>query len=226
MHDPLRTIDGFVPRLHAAIALLWEATVLANDSGQDVWQFAVEVHDLLAAGLSKNTVRWLVHKDLALCAVELSSKGAKGQRRFRRAAQTPFPGKACLVLTAEGVRLAGQLQRMASPVDLPAPTPSVATKAAPARVPAWDATARVLTWGGVVVKQFKVPAANQEKVLSAFQEEGWPASIYDPLPPVPGIDAKRRLHDTINRLNRNQRERRLRFYGNGNGQAIRWAAMS
>jgi hypothetical protein len=36
-----------------------------------------------------------------------------------------------------------------------------------------------------VVKEFKLPAPNQETILTAFQEEGWPPRIDDPLPPVP-----------------------------------------
>ncbi len=60
-------------------------------------------------------------------------------------------------------------------------------------------------------------------MLSAFEEEGWPPTIDDPLPPVAGMDAKRRLHDTINRLNRNQKHRLIRFGGNGRGRAVCWA---
>ena len=46
--------------------------------------------------------------------------------------------------------------------------------------------------------------------------------IDDPLPLKAAIDPKRRLHDTINSLNRNQRGRRLRFLGDGSGQAVCW----
>ena len=76
--------------------------------------------------------------------------------------------------------------------------------------------------GGIVVKQFKVPALNQERILAAFEEEGWPVHIDDPLPPHPEQDPKRRLHDTINSLNRNQKKPLIQFLGNGNGQGIRW----
>ena len=76
--------------------------------------------------------------------------------------------------------------------------------------------------GDIVVKQFKVPALNQERILAAFEEEGWPVHIDDPLPPHPEQDPKRRLHDTINSLNRNQKNPLIRFLGNGNGQGIRW----
>ncbi len=76
--------------------------------------------------------------------------------------------------------------------------------------------------GAAVVKQYKVPAPNQERVLAAFEEEGWPVHIDDPLPPSNDQDPKRRLHDTINSLNRNQKRSLLRFIGDGSGQGLRW----
>jgi hypothetical protein len=76
--------------------------------------------------------------------------------------------------------------------------------------------------GERIVKEFKLPALNQETVLTAFQEEGWPPCIDDPLPPAAGIDPKRRLHDTIKNLNRNQKHYLVRFMGNGTGQGVRW----
>ena len=56
----------------------------------------------------------------------------------------------------------------------------------------------------------------------AFEEDGWPARIDDPLPPAKKIDAKQRLHDTIKNLNRNQKQRLIRFMGDGTGQGVRW----
>ena len=76
--------------------------------------------------------------------------------------------------------------------------------------------------GDVAVKQFKVPAENQSRILVAFEEEGWPVHILDPLPPHSELDPNRRLHDTINSLNRHQKHPLLRFLGNGSGQGIRW----
>ena len=79
--------------------------------------------------------------------------------------------------------------------------------------------------GGVIVKQFKVPAPNQEVILAAFEEESWPVRIDDPLPVHPCIAAKRRLHETITSLNRNQRLRVINFSGDGSGQGVRWEAL-
>jgi hypothetical protein len=72
------------------------------------------------------------------------------------------------------------------------------------------------------VKLFKVPAINQEAVLAAFEEEEWPPRIDDPLSPRGEQNPKRRLHDTITALNRNQKAPLIRFFGDGSGQGVRW----
>lgn len=89
--------------------------------------------------------------------------------------------------------------------------------------PHWDPDQRELHVGGLLVKQFKLPSPNQQMVLMAFEEEGWPPRIDDPLPPCSQIDPKRRLRDTIKSLNRKQKRCQLRFMGDGTGQGIRWS---
>ena len=84
-------------------------------------------------------------------------------------------------------------------------------------IPHWDAATRVLRVGERVVKQYRVPAAAQEAILAAFQEEGWPPHLDDPLPPVRDGYPKDRLRDAIRHLNANQKNRRLRFRGDGTG---------
>jgi hypothetical protein len=88
--------------------------------------------------------------------------------------------------------------------------------------PHWNAMRRELLVGGQVVKRFRVPAPNQEAVLAAFEEEGWPHRVYDPLPPEDEKDAKRRLHETIKRLNRHRLARIIRFHGDGTGEGVLW----
>ena len=85
-----------------------------------------------------------------------------------------------------------------------------------------DSQLRELRLGSHLVKQFKVPAPNQQIVLTVFEEEGWPVRIDDPLPRHPEVDAKRRLHDTIHALNRHQKTLLLRFLGDGTGEGVRW----
>jgi hypothetical protein len=88
--------------------------------------------------------------------------------------------------------------------------------------PTWDPDRQQLRVGRILVKEFKVPAANQQAVLAAFQEENWAPRIDDPLPPSPNQDSKRRLHSTINCLNRNQKRPLIRFLGDGSGEGVRW----
>ena len=64
---------------------------------------------------------------------------------------------------------------------------------------------------GILVKKFKVPAANQELILAVFEGQAWPARIDNPLPPLPDLERKRRLVEAISRLNRNQKRQLLRF---------------
>jgi len=66
----------------------------------------------------------------------------------------------------------------------------------------------------------------QEVILMAFEEEHWPPRIDDPLPVHPDLIPKRRLHDTIKSLNRNQKTCLIRFRGDGTGEGIRWELIS
>ncbi|NOX53497.1 MAG: hypothetical protein GXP27_03495 [Planctomycetes bacterium] len=88
--------------------------------------------------------------------------------------------------------------------------------------PRWDGLTRELFVGPVLVKRYRVPAPNQIRVLEAFEEEDWPEWVFDPLPPVARVNSKRRLHDTINRLNRGQLVAILRFCGDGTGTRVGW----
>jgi hypothetical protein len=216
--------------LPAALELLLEGNQCARDVAQSEWEFAVEIVDLQAAGLTKNAIRWLVHKGYVKFALETTKALGKPGRQFCSAVNLIFPSRSCLVLTAAGVHCAQQLVQpgatILSDAENISPTATTSPPASPASPPVappqWDPDLRTLRVGDVLVKHFKVPAGNQELILSAFQEDDWPAFIDDPLPPAAGIDAKRRLHDAINRLNRNQSARLIYFKGNGNGRAIRW----
>ncbi len=89
-------------------------------------------------------------------------------------------------------------------------------------VPHWDHQTRVLSVGSSVVKRYRMRAANQEAVLSAFEEEGWPRRIDDPLPPRGELEPKYRLHFTIQCLNQGQPTHQIRFFGDGTGEGVCW----
>jgi hypothetical protein len=92
--------------------------------------------------------------------------------------------------------------------------------------PFFDTERHILWYNGQIVKQFKGPATSQILILTAFQELGWPPRIDHPLPRVAGKNPKARLHDAINRLKGNQRNRLLTFRGDGTGQGIMWEALA
>ena len=185
----------------AALELLRRGWYYASDCGCDPDEFAVTFGELGRSGLTDIDAKWLLRKGF----IRLSSSG----RRLR--AQARWNSSTSLVLTDQGFCfLSGD--RAAKPSTI---NPE-------SGMPRWDALNRTLWFDGVLIKRYRVPAQNQELVLSSFEEEGWPHHIFDPLPPKPGLNCQRRLHDTINRLNRHQRARAIRFYGNGNGRAICW----
>jgi hypothetical protein len=89
--------------------------------------------------------------------------------------------------------------------------------------PHFDRDLRILWLDGAVVKRFREPAQNQELVLAAFEEDGWPERIDDPIPPHDGIDPKACLRSAIWHLNRRQEHELIRFFGDGTGEGVCWA---
>jgi hypothetical protein len=211
----LNVLSRFGSEFWPALLLLLDSAHFAKDAKQISWEFAVEVEDLRACGLSKSSIRWLVFKGYAEHGIETTKRNGKAGRRFRRSANLVFSGPSCMILSEAGVDFARGVQQSRSEN-----LGRIATKS-PLH-PTWDRDSRTLRVRATIVKQFKVPAGNQEVILDAFQEEGWPSQIDDPLPPTSKVDAHRRLHDAINRLNRNQKNKLIRFTGNGKGRAICW----
>src|SRR5262245_37573431 len=206
-----------------ALARLWHALETALEVAASAWEFACQLPDLRADGVTDTDLRWLLKRGYAEHRLETTAPGQR-QRRFRPSPNGRFRAESCFVLTPAGRAYAHTLplDGILRPADrAPAPPP----RPAPAH-PRWDADRRILWLGNILVKQFRLAAKNQELLLAAFEEEGWPIHIDDPLPPRPGVDSKRRLHDTINRLNRHQRRQAMRFQGDGTGCGIRWLPVS
>jgi hypothetical protein len=189
----------------AALAPLLVAYQGAKALGCDVWEFAIEIRCLRDAGLSHTHLRWLLANKLIVQALD-RSEPIVGHRAFVPVANLSLAETACFVLTEPGAAYA------LDGADPPAVAPR----------PHWDAGCRQLLVGPILVKRYRQPAANQEKILEAFEEEGWPPRIDDPLPPRYEQDTKRRLHSTINNLNRGQERQILHFYGGGDGQTVAW----
>lgn len=194
----------------AALGQLLRARNYAVQPGLDVWDFAVEIAALHQADIDNSDLRILAYLGYVEHALERTPPG-QAHRVFRRTGKLTLTARTCFVLTEKG------LAHLQSAPCLPAPSPS----AEPHSPPHWDADLRELRLDGLLVKQFKVSAPNQELILSAFEEENWPAQMDDPLPPLQGQCPKRRLSDAIWCLNRNQKSRLIRFAGSGNGRGLR-----
>jgi hypothetical protein len=203
----------------AALASLLEGHAYAKSLNHDVWQFALGIAALRQGGLSLNDIRWLLYRKLVLHGLETTQPG-EDRRTFRAAGAMRFDRRSCFVLSEAGMAFARKLDcaPLGNPPAIMQPIESVPL----ARVPRWDRDRQELRLGPEIVKCYKTPAPNQELILAAFEEEGWPVHIFDPLPPHPDQDPRRRLHDTINSLNRNQKKPLLRFMGDGSGQGVRW----
>jgi hypothetical protein len=189
---------------------LLDAYLSACALKHDLWEFALEIRSLREAGLSHTHLRWLLANKLVAQGLD-RSEPTQGGRVFAPVANLSLSEAACFVLTEAGVAFA---LGGAAPVN------------AGASRPCWDDARRQLRFGLVVVKRFRQPAPNQELILQAFEEEGWPPRIDDPLAPVDDQDTKRRLHTTINNLNRSHERRLLHFHGGGDGQTVAWRVLA
>ena len=208
----------------AALRHLAEAARFARELDRDPWDFAVEIQTFRELGLTNNDFRWLVCQGLVEHQEEITAVGDTC-RGFQPDRPLRFSANTCFVLSDEGLALARSgLVSLAIEPEAAGPSSAVISNghSRDLLLPKWDCDRQELRVGNILVKQFKVPALNQERILAAFEEECWPIHIDDPLPPHPEQDSKRRLHDTIISLNRNQKYPLIHFSGNGNGQGIRW----
>jgi hypothetical protein len=202
---------------------LLKALEYARGEQRDVWDFAVEIRTLREAGLTDADFRWLACLGHVEHACEVTHVG-DDRRQFKQTGKLSFARRECFVLTDSGAAFArSQLNAHAA---LSPARPSAAnegqSRKGEVKRPIWDSQRRELRLDDTIVKQFKWPAVNQEIILAVFQEVGWLPHIDDPLPPQAEQDPKRRLHDTIKCLNRNQKRRLIRFSGDGTGEGVLW----
>jgi hypothetical protein len=229
-----RPIDD---HFRAALALLWRAYDCAQDTHVAVWDFALEIGKLYEAGLAITDLRWLVAKGFVEHGSETSVYGDE-HRSFACSDGFNFLTTTCVVLRKKGAAFACRVLQASAATKAAAEPPDGDEKAAlgseipPVKgetqpqaplKPRWDPVRRQLFLGDLMVKRFLVPARNQELVLGAFQEDGWPEHIDDPLPGIHGIDPRSRLNDVIYRLNHTQLKPLIRFHTNGNGDGVCWS---
>jgi hypothetical protein len=214
----------------AVLAQLHDAYDYSRVAGLNHWDFAVEIESLLTIGITTNDLRWMVSQGCVEHACEVTQP-EDAARSFLPCRNLDFPPRSRFVL-AEPPRscrdCAGSNERRFCPaaasIDLPDATPDDSAGASPR--PKWDSNLRVLRYGSLVIKLYRQPAANKERVLAAFEEEGWPSRIADPLPPHGDQVPARRLQDVIKGLNHNQQNPLIRFSGDGTGQGIIWQPLA
>ena len=214
-----------------ALAILLRSSVYSRTTQCDPWRYAVRARELLALGISQNDLDWLALEGVLLHARE-TTKPSSELRTFE--ASHHADSTACsYILSGSGARRVAALlgEPFLGDVTWQARRPERRSGQGGATTgsmtgPLWDGDTRELRVGETVVKRYRVPAPNQQLILTAFQEEGWPARIDDPLPRLPALDPKRRLQSTITSLNRNQRNPAIRFHGDGTGEGIYWSSAS
>ncbi len=207
--------------LHRTLEVLLEAYNCAADLNMSPCYFAVSLGELLGRGASEAALRWLCGKGHAQHLLETTAPNDV-HRTYKATATMAFQPASCLVLSGQGVEFARTTLNVVSVQEDIGENgaPCTGAKALPA--PTWDAQARELRVGRILVKKFRQPARAQELILAAFEEEGWPANIDDPLPPKPDVDCRQRVHDTIKRLNQEQKNRLILFSGDGTGSRVLW----
>jgi hypothetical protein len=219
------------PRLELALVMMREAYDYALRLQRPVWDFAVEIASLRRHGLSNSDLRWLVCRGILDHRAEVDAPDREN-RIFLHTGSLTFKKRTCFVLTKLGVEIADGIDDRHAADDPLSLGPDGAADTAllasscPPMVPEWDRERQELRVNGELVKQFKVPAPNQELILAAFQEEGWPPRIDDPLPPHVEQNRKRRLRDTISALNRCQKRRLIHFIADGHGEGTRWQLLT
>lgn len=232
---PEKLLAAAPPRPKAALRELLTAFEYARQVDRDAWDFAVTIEELRASGLTESDFRWLACEGIVQHAREITRLEDE-TRQFRATNPLVFTKRTCFVLTEEGRKVARSLFpadavpqladkhiRVHAGQDLSPPHERVPGETGERSVrPCWEADRHELRLNGLIIKQFKWPAANQEIILCAFQEEGWPFCIDDPLPPHPDQDSKRRLSDTIKCLNRKQKNPLIHFRGDGTGEGVIW----
>jgi len=187
----------------------------------DVWQFSLELRALEQLGASLHDLRWMIANSLVEHRLETTSPDSR-ERTFRRLENLSIPAAACFVITKAGLVL------LDGAIELPraAAQAGRANANGHSSIPHWDPHHRVLSFDRSVLKAFRVPAPNQEVILSAFAAAGWPPCLNDPLADERGQDPRQRLGYAIKGLNRSHTVRRIRFFGDGTGRRICWKTVA
>lgn len=211
-HEPVSFADSLRRAAHVlpALTILWKAHCASEEADRETGDFAVNRAALDEAGICDREL------SLLLCGEIVARVGSNTPAGDR----LDLSESRRFILTSHGVRLVESIIGAVADAGVGAPTLSASKS--PAATPRWDSSRRVLDFQGVVMKKFLRPAPNQECILAAFEEQGWPLRIGDPLPDESEVAAAARLHDAVKRLNRSMHVRIVRFSGDGTGEGVCW----
>lgn len=211
---------SLTPPLEEGLSLLFDAYKLTNQTNSQSADFALELDTLLISGMSKHQLRSFLILGYVKHYEEVFDETSPDRMLAFQKGLNLGPSS-CFVLTSLGVEFyrgmifnledqsANQVNRLTHVSQ-------------PIVKPCWDTKRRQLSFNGIVIKEFQVPARNQVTILAAFEEEGWPSKIDDPLYYTANVDPNTRLHDAINRLNGKQINPLIRFHGDGTGKGVKW----
>jgi len=216
-----------ISHILAALRHLKQAKTTAVQCDQDPKLFAVPLSELVSSGCAMHQLKWMAH-----CQFIQKTFVENEPKPHHLMVSKPefYKNEDHFVLSESGENLIQYLERTGIGSSLESrnghPSNGSANASFAARslkgVPTYERTDHVLKFKGQIVKRFRWAAANQECVLRAFEDLGWPERIENPLPSDQKVVPKVRLHDTIKCLNRKQESPLLRFRGDGTGLGVIW----
>lgn len=210
--------------------------------GRDAWDFSIKLSEIQNLGAETYVVRKLICQGLIVHRKETTGAIPSDDKRrtFGETDGLVLSEKSCFVVSKQGYQIVNSYKmnseakesdatssHHSQPLGQHNKTEKVETgilgaSSRPHQLnkPVWDRERRELRLGEFVVKRFRWPAVNQELVLNAFEDLGWPPRISNPLATHPNICPKTRLHDTLKCLNRKQVNELIKFRGDGTGLGV------
>lgn len=93
--------------------------------------------------------------------------------------------------------------------------------------PVWHAATGELYYKGSLIKKYGQNAIRQRSLLHAFEEQGWPPRIADPVHVLGGEDSPGRLRQTVGDLLRGlPKPLVITFECDGTGKGVKWISMT
>lgn len=191
------------------LEFLWLATTVCQGDRSGRWSSSTSVTQLIAAGMAEKTIEEWVDSGRFRHAVETTG-GLATRRTFDTRLAQPIGPRSHVLLTDKGkdhVR-----SRLGSKTKIDHPQGDGG--------PRWSRAEGVLFVGKVIVKKFRHPGENQYLILDAFEEEGWPREIDNPIAAGNGVDERTRLKEAVHSLNRNQLASLVKFGICRSGQRV------